>query len=179
MLYAKDINLTAGVVLTLVLALFYTTSELINIKLQIPVLREIQEFFQGMKPQATAGIWKVLSVIPAIYISLYCLPWSWLNGRHQFSSRVIEKRSTGRRSSQMQTSGLTVAGEWPDLLEFVVGLGAGSVVVSERASGKVVKRIDNIIGLFFIYPFIEKLFVSTATRNDEAELDHSAIEELS
>ena len=177
-MYGTDINLTGATVISLVLALFFTSAELIHVKLEIPVLGEILEFFQDLNPGVTGGFWKAVGVIPAIYIAVYCLPWALLNGRHELSSRSVELMLLGRRSVMTPAAGLSVVVEWPDLFEFGLGLGAGSLVFRDR-SGKAVKRIDNIIGLYFLYPFIEPLYQSTATREDQPEIDPAVLEEMS
>lgn len=176
--YAKDIGLTGAAVIGLILALFFTSAELIHLKLDIPVLSEILEFFQGLKPTVGVGFWKAISVIPVIYIAGYCLPWSLLNGRHELSSRSVELMLLGRKSVMTPAAGLSVAVEWPDLFEFALGLGAGSLVFRDR-TGKAMKRIDNIIGLYFMYTFIEPLYQSTATREDSLDIDPAALEEMS
>lgn len=176
--YAKDVGLTGAAVIGLILALFLTSAELIHMKLDIPVLGEILEFFQDLKPEVGVGFWKALAVIPTIYIAVYCLPWSFLNGRHELSSRSVELMLLGRKSVMTAAAGLCLEVQWPDLFEFFLGLGAGSLVFRDR-TGKVVKRIDNVIGLYFLYPFIEPLYQSTATTEDHREVDAAALEELS
>jgi hypothetical protein len=141
--FAKDINLTGASVLGLIIGLFFTSAELIHLKLDVPILGEILEFFQGLKTTVNVGFWKVLAVIAAIYIAVYCLPWALLKGRHELSSRSVEQILVGRQSLMTPAAGLSVAVEWYDLIEFGLGLGAGSLIFRNR-SGTVMKRIDNI-----------------------------------
>lgn len=178
LVYAKDINRTGAVVIGLVLALFFTSAELVNVKYDLPVLGPILDFFRSLGPVVNVGWWKATASVVAIIIAVYCLPWATLNGRHVLTSRTIERIRVGQDALQTPASGLSIAVEWKDLLEFVLGFGAGSIVFRDR-NGRMVKQIPNILGLYFIWSFIEPLYQSTATREDDLDIDPAALEEMS
>ncbi len=170
MAYATEVNSVRGVVILLVAAVILLASHVAKLEFNIPVLPEVLKFFRELEPTVGKGFWALTALVAALVIAFYALPRAFLVGRRVVSSRSVDALKFGTREDLVSTAGNSVSKEFKDIFETVLLLGGGSIVISERVSGREVMRIDNVFGLYFIFKYIEPLFQSTAVREDEADL---------
>jgi len=167
--YAKDLDRDRGAIVALVIALFFALAELADLKMAVPIIGPMIAFFRSLQPTAGAGLWGLVATGAAALIGLFALPRAFMVGRYSISSRSVERMSIGKREEMVSVAGNTVVKDWKDLLEAALLLGGGSIVVMNRATGREVLRIDHIMCLFLIFPFIEPLFQASGTRDDVNE----------
>lgn len=172
--YAKDLDRDRGAIVALVVALFFALAELADLKMAVPIIGPLLAFFRALKPTAGAGFWGLVATAAAALIGLFALPRAFMVGRYAISSRSVDRMSIGKREEMVAVAGNTVIKDWKDLLEGALLLGGGSIVVLNRANGREVLRIDHIMCLFLIFPFIEPLFQANGTRDDENEVAAAA-----
>jgi hypothetical protein len=82
----------------------------------------------------------------------------------------IEEWFLGEGSEITDRSGLHFVTRYPDLLEFFLGFGCGSVHAID-GSGRTVKHWDNILFLFFIWGRLEEIIEQRAATVDNAPDD--------
>lgn len=167
--FTQNIDVYNLIVLLLVLGVLVLGAHVIHRDLDVPILGPLLEWVKSFEPPVGKGFWSLSAHAALLSIVLYALPIAFLRGRVDLTSRTADRISFGRREFMQNLQGLSPAKEYKDVLEFLLLFGGGSLVFLDR-DGRVVFQVRNVIGLAFIFPFIEPLYQATSTRQDENEV---------
>ena len=87
----------------------------------------------------------------------------------------MEAWAFGRGTEVIDRSGLTFVCEYRDLLESALGFGAGDIVARD-ATGREVRRWENILGLYFRWADLEQILEQRSAVVDNAPADAVDVE---
>jgi hypothetical protein len=154
----------------LIIGLVWLTSKYFEDAKQVPVLTPLFNYLSTLKPEYDPGTGTVLSWV-------LLLPWLGsvvhmaLNGRKKFSPNEIGEFHFGEGSELTDRSGLRFRTKYRDVLETVLTFGGGDLLAVDNHQN-VIKRWDNIIGLFFLWNDLDRVLHQRA-----AVMDFGAAEE--
>ena len=104
------------------------------------------------------------------------LPWIGsllhmaLNGRKKFTPNEIGEFHFGEGSELTDRSGLRFRTRYRDVLETILSFGGGDLLAFDNHQ-TVVKRWDNVIGLFFFWKDLDRVLHQRAAVMDSGEHD--------
>jgi len=140
---------------TMIFALIWLASKYIELLKQVALLTPLFDYLRSLQPKLDPGSATVLSW-------LLLLPWIGsllhmaLNGRKKFSPNEISEFHFGEGSELTDRSGLRFRTKYRDVLETILGFGGGDLVAVDN-NQNVIKRWDNIIGLFFFWKDLDRV----------------------
>jgi hypothetical protein len=143
----------------------------------VAVLSSLTGYLKHLHPRLDPGTASVLSwllLIPWVGALFY----SFTRGRTTFSPNSIEEYFLGEGREITDRSGLTFRSRYRDLLETLLGIGAGDLEAID-ASGKVVKRWENIPLLAFTWPRLDHILHQRSALVDNAPEDPVEVEQVS
>lgn len=160
----------------LIFALIWLASKYFEHNKNIAVLGWLFDYLAGLQPKFDAGTATVLSW-------LLLLPWLGsllhmaLNGRKKFTPNEIGEFHFGEGSELTDRSGLRFRTKYRDVLETILTFGGGDLLAVDNHQN-VIKRWDNIIGLYFLWKDLDRVLHQRAAVLDvdedrEDELDKS------
>jgi len=138
----------------------------------IPVLSRIYDYFAALGVQFDPGTAKVFSVVTFV-ILLIVVAAAWFDGRYEITTREITHRRVFRTSDSLPRAAKRIKRDWRDLMEVLLGIGAGDLIVLD-SNKIVVMRIGNIPFLWFFRHDIDHILEVLATTEIE---ENAAIEE--
>ena len=112
----------------------------------IDVLRNVYDFFRNLDLQfneQTAVLWFILGAILFAYSLLRVL----YDGRWSMTPNELQHQVLFRRRRAFARGAKTVEAEFPDLLEWILGFGAGTLIILDSRSRQVINRIPNVLAL--------------------------------
>ncbi|MDB5290525.1 MAG: hypothetical protein JWL69_1766 [Phycisphaerales bacterium] len=130
-----------------------------------------------LRPALEPGIASVVSW-------LLVLPWvcglfySFANGRKRFTPNEIDEWFLGEGSELTDRSGLKFCSRYRDVLETLLGFGAGDVLAVDNDQ-RVVKRYENVLFLMFLWPRIDEVLHQRSAVVDNAPEDPVEVENAS
>jgi hypothetical protein len=139
----------------LISALVWLASNYIEQLKHVPMLSPLIEYLRGLEPKLDPGSVTALSW-------LLLLPWIGslfhmaLNGRKRFSPNEISEFHFGEGSELTDRVGLRFRTRYRDVLETLLTFGGGDLVAVDNHQN-VIKRWDNIIGLFFFWNDLDRV----------------------
>jgi len=148
----------------LIIALVWLTSKYIEDLKQVPMLSPIVHYLATLEPRFDPGTATVLSW-------LLLLPWCGsllhmaLNGRKRFTPNEIGEFHFGEGSELTDRTGLRFRTQYRDVLETVLTFGGGDLLAVDNHQN-VIKRWDNIIGLFFLWKDLDRVLHQRAAVMD-------------
>jgi hypothetical protein len=162
----KKLALWFGIVMLVWLAAKYV-EHLRN----VVIVGRVFEYFAGLAPKLDPGSATVIS-----WILLF--PWFGsvmqmvLNGRKRFTPNEIGEFHFGEGSELTDRTGLRFKTNYRDVLETILTFGGGDLVAVDNHLN-VVKRWNNIIGLFFLWKYLDRILHqrSVVERDEGAESD--------
>jgi hypothetical protein len=140
---------------TLIISLVWLTSKYFEDMRQVPVLSPVFAYLGTLRPRFDLGTATVLSW-------LLLLPWCGsllhmaLNGRKRFTPNEIGEFHFGEGSELTDRSGLRFRTKYRDVLETILTFGGGDLIAVDNHQN-VIKRWDNIIGLFFLWKDLDRV----------------------
>jgi hypothetical protein len=140
---------------TLIFTLIWLASKYVELLKQIAVLSSVFEYLASLQPKLDPGSVTVLSW-------LLLLPWIGallhmaLNGRKRFTPNEIGEFHFGEGSELTDRTGLRFRTKYRDVLETVLTFGGGDLIAVDNHQN-VIKRWDNIIGLFFFWNDLDRV----------------------
>lgn len=155
---------------TLIFTLIWVASKYVELLKQVAVLSTVFDYLASLQPKLDPGTTTVLSW-------LLLLPWLGsllhmaLNGRKRFTPNEIGEFHFGEGSELTDRTGLRFRTRYRDVLETVLTFGGGDLVAVDNHQN-VIKRWDNIIGLYFFWSSLDRVLHQRAvseTRDDEPE----------
>jgi hypothetical protein len=153
---------------TLIFALIWVASKYVELLKQVAVLSTVFEYLASLQPKLDPGTVTVLSW-------LLLLPWIGallhmaLNGRKRFTPNEIGEFHFGEGSELTDRTGLRFRTKYRDVLETILTFGGGDLIAVDNHQN-VIKRWDNIIGLFFFWNDLDRVLHQRAvseTTDDE------------
>jgi hypothetical protein len=155
----------------LIFALVWLTSKYVEDIKHVAVLSSLFRYLAGLQPKFDPGTATVLSW-------LLVLPWCGsllhmaLNGRKKFTPNEIGEFHFGEGSELTDRTGLRFRTKYRDVLETVLTFGGGDLLAVDNHQN-VIKRWDNIIGLYFFWNDLDRVLhqrAVMATADDEQKL---------
>jgi hypothetical protein len=153
----------------LIFALIWIASKYIELLKHVAVLSPILNYLAHLQPKLDPGSVTVLSW-------LLLLPWIGslfhmaLNGRKKFTPNEIGEFHFGEGSELTDRSGLRFRTKYRDVLETILTFGGGDLLAVDNHQN-VIKRWDNIIGLFFFWKELDRVLHQRAAVMDSGEHD--------
>jgi hypothetical protein len=151
----------------LIFALIWLGSKYIELLKHIAVLSPIFEYLASLQPRLDPGMVTVLSW-------LLVLPWIGslfhmaLNGRKKFTPNEIGEFHFGEGSELTDRAGLRFRTRYRDVLETILTFGGGDLLAVDNHQN-VIKRWDNIVGLFFFWKELDRVLHQRAAVVDTGE----------
>lgn len=155
--------------------LVWMTSKYIEAVRQVPVLSSVLVFLASLHPELNAGFAKVMSW-------LLLVPWvcalflTFTYGRKRFTPNEIAEWHVGEGSELTDRSGLKFRTRYRDILESILGFGAGDLIVSD-GTGREVKKYENVLFLMFLWPRLDEVLHERSALVDNASDDPVEVEE--
>jgi hypothetical protein len=140
---------------TLIFALLWLGSKYVEHIKNVAVLGSVFEYLAGLKPEFDVGTATALSW-------LLLLPWIGsllhmaLNGRKRFTPNEIGEFHFGEGSELTDRTGLRFRTRYRDVLETMLTFGGGDLIAVDNHQN-VIKRWDNIVGLYFIWKDLDRV----------------------
>ena len=135
----------------------------------VAVLSSLFNYLAVLEPKLDPGTATVLSW-------LLLLPWCGsllhmaLNGRKKFTPNEIGEFHFGEGSELTDRTGLRFRTNYRDVLETILTFGGGDLLAVDNHQN-VIKRWENIIGLFFLWKDLDRVLHQRAAVMDIGEAD--------
>jgi hypothetical protein len=156
---ADKLNFAEGASIVAAFVILGLIAQVVELKYELPVISEVWKFISKNDVKGDVGTMRVAGILLVLLIGLYSVPRSVMVGRYRISSRRVDHRKViFLESDGIVVDKSTPSLEIPNVFRFFLGFGAGSLVF--KSGDHEVLRIDNIPGLWFVYPTIENIFDS-------------------
>ncbi len=162
-----DMNLKKLSLTTLIVAVIWLFAKYMENLRDIAILGPLLHHFAALEPKYDHGTVSVLSwllLIPWV-LSLFEMV---LNRKKKFSPNEIAEFHFGEGSELTDRSGLRFVTKYRDVLETVLGLGGGDLLAVDNHQ-TVIKRYENIVGLWFNWEKLDRILHQRATLLDEEQ----------
>ncbi len=165
MLY--DMNLKKLVLCSLVVAVLWLFAKYMESLHHIAILGPILHHFAALNPQYDHGTVSVLCW-------LLLIPWvcslfeMMFNRKKKFSPNEIAEFHFGEGSELTDRSGLRFVTKYRDVLETLLSFGGGDLLAVDNHQ-VVIKRYENIVGLWFKWEKLDRILHQRATLVDEED----------
>jgi hypothetical protein len=139
----------------LIFTLVWLASKYVEDIRHVAVLSPLVDYLSTLQPKLDPGSATVLSW-------LLLLPWFGslfhmaLNGRKRFTPNEIGEFHFGEGSELTDRTGLRFRTSYRDVLETILTFGGGDLLAVDNHQN-VIKRWDNIIGLFFLWKDLDRV----------------------
>lgn len=130
----------------------------------------LYNFFANMDLQYDRGFGLATSIFLGVPY-LVMLVWVRINHKWRITHNEFEHFSWGRSDDSLARGAKRFRSTYPDLLEFILGLGAGTLIVYSATGRTELRRIHNVPMLPLLRKRIDKILEYTAVTTDSA---HSA-----
>jgi hypothetical protein len=135
--------------------------------LQVPIFRNIYQFFEGLDIKYSRGFGLGLSILLAPpYIAM--IVWSRLQHKWRITHNEFEHYSWGRSDDSLARGAKRVRSTYPDLLELLL-CGAGTLIVYSATGRSELRRIPHVPLLFLVRRRINRLMERTAIISDTSD----------
>jgi hypothetical protein len=162
-----DLGLKKLVTVTLFVALLWLFARYMENLHQTVIIGRILKHFADMSPHFERG-----TVYALCWLLL--IPWTGsvlemvLNRKKKFSPNEIAEFHFGEGSELTDRSGLRFVTKYRDVLETILGFGGGDLLAIDNHQ-TVIKRYENIVGLWFYWGKLDRILHQRATLVDEDE----------
>ena len=139
----------------LIFALLWLASKYVEHLKNVAMLGSVFEYLMSLQPKLDTGTVAVLSW-------LLLLPWCYslvhmaLNGRKRFTPNEIGEFHFGEGRELTDRTGLRFRTKYRDVLETILTFGGGDLIAVDNHQN-VIKRWDNIIGLYFFWNDLDRV----------------------
>jgi hypothetical protein len=139
----------------LIFTLIWVASRYVELLKSVALLSTLFDYLRSMHPKFDPGTATVLSW-------LLLLPWIGsllhmaLNGRKRFTPNEIGEFHFGEGSELTDRTGLRFRTQYGDVLETILTFGGGDLLAVDNHQN-VIKRWDNILGLFFFWKDLDRV----------------------
>jgi hypothetical protein len=139
----------------LIFTLIWLASKYVELLQHVAVLTPLFDYLASLQPKLDPGTVTVLSwllVLPWIGSLLHMA----LNGRKKFTPNEIGEFHFGEGSELTDRQGLRFRTKYRDVLETILTFGGGDLIAVDNHQN-VIKRWDNIVGLFFFWKDLDRV----------------------
>jgi hypothetical protein len=179
MTLAIDLERNYAFVWTLIVLLLITVGGLVSTQFAIPVFAGLFTFLWALGTEYNRGFGLALSLMMS-GPWLVMLLWVRLNHRWRITHNEFEHYAWGRADDSLARGAKRVRSTYPDLLEFLIGLGAGTLIVYSATGRTELRRIPNVLLLPRVRRKINHLLESqqvTTVDADEVLADEEAADQ--
>ncbi len=162
-----DLGLRKLVTVTLFIALLWLFARYMENLHQTVIIGRLLKHFADLDPRFDRGTVHALCW-------LLLIPWTGsllemlLNRKKTFSPNEIAEFHFGDGSELTDRSGLRFVTKYRDVLETILGFGGGDLLAVDNHQN-VIKRYENIVGLWFYWGKLDRILHQRATLVDEDE----------
>ena len=153
-----------------IFALIWLLSKYVEHIRNVAMLGYVFGYLASLKPKLDPGTVTVLSwllLLPWIGSVLYMV----FNGRKRFTPNEIGEFHFGEGSELTDRSGLRFRTKFRDVLEMVLTFGGGDLLAVDNHQN-VIKRWDNIVGLYFCWKDLDRILHQRSVVDEEIDGDH-------
>lgn len=122
---------------------------------QVVILGHVFEHLSKLSPRLDPGTATVMSWA-LLFPWLGSLAHMILNGRKRFTPNEIGEFHFGEGSELTDRTGLRFRTSYRDVLEMILTFGGGDLVAVDNHQN-VIKRWNNIVGLFFLWKYLDRI----------------------
>lgn len=159
---------TRGLVLWIgIFALIWLLSKYVEHVRDVAVLGYVFSYLTSLNPKLDPGTVTVLSwllLLPWVGSILYMV----FNGRKRFTPNEIGEFHFGEGSELTDRSGLRFRTKFRDVLEMILTFGGGDLLAVDNHQN-VIKRWDNIIGLYFCWKDLDRILHQRSVVDEESD----------
>ena len=152
-----------------IFSLIWLLSKYVEHIRNIAVLGYVFDYLAGLSPKLDQGTVTVLSwvlLLPWIGSVFYMV----FNGRKRFTPNEIGEFHFGEGSELTDRSGLRFRTKYRDVLEMILTFGGGDLLAVDNHQN-VIKRWDNIIGLFFSWKDLDRILHQRSVVDEDNDDD--------
>jgi hypothetical protein len=152
-----------------IFSLIWLLSKYVEHVRNIAVLGYVFDYLAGLSPKLDPGTATVLSwllLLPWIGSVFYMV----FNGRKRFTPNEIGEFHFGEGSELTDRSGLRFRTKYRDVLEMILTFGGGDLLAVDNHQN-VIKRWDNIIGLFFSWKDLDRILHQRSVVDEDNDDD--------
>ena len=131
---------------------------------------------RNLVPSASVEV-AYLSLSAGGFLLLYALLRTVYDGRWQVTPNEFQRKVTLRRHESHARGAKTVQAEFPDLLEWLLGFGAGTLTVRDPRNRRVIDRIPHVFFLTSKIARIERLLELREVVHADREGDDDSLED--
>lgn len=145
---ALDIDIQALAILGLIFLVGLFCNLWLTQAFALPIFQLVLDTITGLNLQfgpATALMWGGLG----LFLVLYSFCRVLYDGRWRMTPNELQHDVLLQRRRAFARGAKTVEAEYPDLLEFLLGLGSGTLIVRDSRSRQEINRIEHVVGLAF------------------------------
>jgi hypothetical protein len=159
---ARRLTLWIGIV-----ALLWLASKYVEHVRNVAVLGYVMNYLASLSPRLDPGVSSVLSwlLLPA-WLGAMCD--MVLNRRKRFTPNEIGEYHFGDGSELTDRTGLRFRTQYRDVLETILTFGGGDLLAVDNHQ-HVIKRWDNIIGLYFVWKDLDRILHQRAVTDEAPE----------
>ncbi|MCC7083440.1 MAG: hypothetical protein IT427_00355 [Pirellulales bacterium] len=161
-----DFSIRKLLLWVLIFALIWLASSYFENLKNVAVLSPVFSYLRSLQPKLDPGTVTLLSW-------LLLLPWIGslfhmaLNGRKRFTPNEIGEFHFTEGSELTDRSGLRFRTKYRDVLETILTFGGGDLIAVDNHQN-IIKRWDNIVGLFFFWKDLDRVLHQRAVVEREA-----------
>jgi hypothetical protein len=139
----------------LIFACIWLLAKYVEHNRDVAIIGSLSRYLASLKPKLDVGTVTILSW-------LLVLPWCGallhmaLNGRKKFTPNEIGEFHFGEGSELTDRVGLRFRTKYRDVLETILTFGGGDLIAVDNHQN-VIKRWDNVIGLYFFWKDLDKV----------------------
>ena len=165
-----DLSTRALVLWMGIFLLIWLAGEYVENLKNIVILGNLTQYLASLQPKLDPGFVTVLSW-------LLLFPWIGslfhmvLNGRKRFTPNEIGEFHFGEGSELTDRTGLRFRTKYRDVLETILTFGGGDLLAVDNHQN-VIKRWDNIVGLFFVWNDLDRILHQRAAVIDPGNEEH-------
>ena len=152
--------------LVVFLLFFFLGRWLIDVQ-HFTLFGEVYRWFANRDVQYDRNFALVLSIFLAVPYAVMLL-WSRLQHRWRITHNEFEHYSWGRADDSLARGAKRVRSTYPDVLELLLGFGAGTLVVYSATGRNELRRIHHVPFLPFVRKRINRILELTAVTSDAA-----------
>jgi hypothetical protein len=152
-----------------IFSLIWLLSKYVEHVRNIAVLGYVFHYLASLNPKLDPGTVTVLSwllLLPWIGSVFYMI----FNGRKRFTPNEIGEFHFGEGSELTDRSGLRFRTKYRDVLEMILTFGGGDLLAVDNHQN-VIKRWDNIIGLFFSWKDLDRILHQRSVVDEDNDGD--------
>lgn len=150
---ALDADAVGCAVLLLLAGLFGFFALWLRLASDLDLFHLIWTALKNLIPGASTEV-AYLSVSAGGFLVLYAILRTVYDGRWQVTPNEFQRKVTLRRHESHARGAKTVQAEFPDLLEWLLGFGAGTLTVRDPRTRRIIDRVPHV---FFLTSKIDRI----------------------